>query len=234
MCAAASSSTCRNGQLAAAGLLALALAGCGGVMVQPDGELPAALIEKVDAKVGVVITPELRDYTHDETRAGVSWQAQLGPGHVKYAEQLFSASFREVQMTTSLDEAKAATGLAAIFEPRIEQYSFATARDTGAGYYAVTIGYRLNVYAPTAELVDSLTVSGYGSAPAAGMSGEKPLAVATFAAMRDAAAKFLVQFPELAVAQVLREGRALTAESAAKTLAASATAADVIETVPIN
>ncbi len=214
--------------------LAVALAACGGVNVKPEGTLPQALIPKIDAKVGVLVTPEMRAYKHDETRGGVSWTAELGPGHTKYAEQLFAASFREVVMFSALDDAKAAGDLAAVFEPRIEQYSFATARDTGGDYYAVTISYRLNVYAPAGDQVDSLTVSGYGSAPAGGMSGEKPLAAASFAAMRDAAAKFLVQFPEVAVAKVLREGRKLTAAATAQSLAASTSAADIIEAVPIN
>ena len=234
MSGAALNSIAQGARRGLATVVAAALAGCGGVMVQPKGDLPTALIPKIDAKVGVLVTPEMRDYKHDETRGGVDWQAHLGPGHTKYAQQLFGATFREVQLIATLDEAKAATGLDAIFEPRIVQYSFATARDTGSNYYAVTIGYRLNVYAPTGETVDSLTVSGYGSAPASGMSGEQPLAAATYTAMRDAAAKFLVQFPELAVAKVLREGRALTAESTARSLAAATTTDDIIEAVPIN
>jgi hypothetical protein len=210
------------------------LVACGGVNVKPAGSLPEALVRKIDAKVGIVITTEMREFKHDETRAGVNWTAELGGAHAKYAQQLFSASFREVEMFDTLEEAKSAAGLAAIFEPRIEQYSFATARDTGSNYYAVTIGYRLNVYAPSGEPVDSFTLSGYGSAPTGGMSGERPLAAASFAAMRDAAAKFLVQFPDVAVAKVLSEGRELTPEATAATLAATTRAMDVIEAVPIN
>src|SRR2546429_5316454 len=54
---------------------------------------------------------------------------------------------------------------------------------------------------PYTTLFRSLT--GYGSALAQGLSSGKPLERATLAAMRDAAAKFLVQFPQQALAQQL-------------------------------
>ena len=98
----------------------------------------------------------------------------------------------------------------AIIEPRIEQYSFITPRDTGAKYFAVTIRYRINVYAPSGELADSLTFTGYGSdASGSGMTSTGPMVLATKAAMRDAAAKFLVQFPEQDVAKKLLAGAPL-------------------------
>ena len=113
---------------------------------------------------------------------------------------MFKDTFDQVQEFKDLEEARAAPGLKAIFEPRIEQYSFVTARETGGRYYAVTIRYRINLYTPTGEKADSLTLTGYGNALAKGMSSGKPLEVASLAAMRDAAAKFLVQFPEQSAA----------------------------------
>jgi hypothetical protein len=215
--------------------LVAALAGCGGVLVKPQGKLPPALVEKIPATVGVVVADDMRNLKHNESRAGVTWEADLGAGHTQFAEQLFSAAFREARQFRSLDEAKgSAAGLAAIFEPRIEQYSFATARETGGNYYAVTIRYRINAFSPMGEPVDSLTLTGYGNSLAGGLSGEKPLAAASIAAMRDAAAKFLVQFPDVTLAKPLRAGQPLTAAGSSAALAANATAADVIEAVPIN
>jgi hypothetical protein len=215
-------------------LTAALLASCGGVVVQPEGKLPTALVQKMPAAVGLVVADDMRNFKHQETRAGVSWQADLGAGHTKFAEQLFNAGFREVRLFRTLEDAKAASGLAAIFEPRIEQYSFATARETGANYYAVTIRYRIAVTTPTGEPVDTLTLTGYGNAPAGGLSGEKPLAIASVAAMRDAAAKFLVQFPEATLAKPLRAGQSLVAAGAPGQLAANVAAVDIIEAVPIN
>ena len=45
-----------------------------------------------------------------------------------------------------------------------------------------------------------------------GMSGEKPLTQATIGAMRDAAAKFLVQFPGTTAGQQLARNEAIVAD----------------------
>src|SRR5207302_1582227 len=86
--------------------------------------------------------------------------------------------------------------------------------DTGGRYDAATIRYRINVYTPQGEKVDTLSLTGYGSALAQGLSSGKPLERATLAAMRDAAAKFLVQFPQQALAQQLAHDEPLTVQQA--------------------
>ena len=76
---------------------------------------------------------------------------------------------------------------------------------------------------------------GYGSAPSTGIKSEAPLFAATQAAMRDAAAKFLVQFPEQATVKRLLKGETITplAELKAQQDAAPA-GTDTIEAVPIE
>ncbi|MDZ4800260.1 MAG: TonB-dependent receptor, partial [Bryobacteraceae bacterium] len=54
-------------------------------------------------------------------------------------------------------------------------------------------------------------LTGYGNSLSSSMSSSKPLDFATRAAMRDAAAKFLTQFPEQAIAKELGSGRPLVA-----------------------
>ena len=67
----------------------------------------------------------------------------------------------------------------AIFEPRIEQFSFASAKETGGVYCAVTIRYQILIYAPNGELIDTLTLTGYGSGPAPKIgNGEEELGIA--------------------------------------------------------
>ena len=66
-------------------------------------------------------------------------------------------------MFATVDAARLEPGLLAIFEPRIEQFSFASAKETGGVYCAVTIRYQIYIYAPNGELVDTLTLTGYGS-----------------------------------------------------------------------
>ena len=213
-----------------AGALALgALAACGGVAIKPEPVLPRPLLQPLPASVGLVLPAELRNYLHKETRWAVEWQIALGPGHVRLLQDIFKDSFQHVEEFTDLAAARSASGLKAVFEPLIDQYSFVTDRDTGGRYYAVTIRYRINLYTPQGDKYDTLTLTGYGSALAKGMSSGGPLERATLAAMRDAAAKFLVQFPQQPAGQLLARGQPLSLQEP------GATAENLqIEAVPIE
>jgi hypothetical protein len=215
--------------LVLAAALGVTLAGCGGVKIQPEKALPLALIKPLPAHAGLVLTGELRGYSHKETRTGSDWQIDLGPGHVHLLGDMFKASFTNVETFSNMDAARATPGLAVIFEPKIEQYSFATARDTGGRYWAVTIRYRLEVYTPQGERADSFTLSGYGSTLAGGRGGNA-LERASLAAMRDAAAKFLVQLPRQPMAAMLAKGQPVTPAAPVS----AATASSGIEAVPIE
>jgi hypothetical protein len=213
-------------------------AGCAKVAIRPEGDLPRALIVSTPAKVGVVVTPETLNYIHKESRASVDYEAHLGPAHKHLVEEIFGAEFKESKVFDSVDAARKEPGLLAIFEPRIEQYSFANAKETGGVYCAVTIRYQILIYAPNGEMVDTLSLTGYGSGPAPKIgNGEEELAIASFAAMRDAAAKFLTQFPGLDVAKPLLVSQALTPKVQpipGSDAAVTQEAAVTIDAVPIN
>jgi hypothetical protein len=219
-------------------LAVMILAGCSKVIVRPEGDLPKALVVPTPAKVAVVVTPETANYTHKESRASVDYEAQLGAAHKHLVEEIFKAEFTDAKVFESVDEARLEPGILAIFEPRIEQFSFANAKETGGVYCAVTIRYQIGIYAPNGQQIDTLTLTGYGSGPAAQIgNGEEELAIAGYAAMRDAAAKFLTQFPSLDVAKPLLLSQALSpkATPAPGSAEAVAAAADLtIEAVPIN
>jgi len=226
-----------NASLAFAASL-LVLGGCAKVAVRPEGDLPKPLVVATPAKVGVVVTPEAGNYTHKESRASVDYEADLGPSHKHLVEEIFKAEFTEARMFESVDAARLEPGLLAIFEPRIEQFSFANAKETGGVYCAVTIRYNIAIYAPDGSLVDNLTLTGYGSGPAPKIgNGEEELGIAAYAAMRDAAAKFLTQFPTLDIAKPLLASHAIEPRAPAVTGAtevASNGPEMTIETVPIN
>jgi hypothetical protein len=217
---------------------ALMLGGCAAVAVRPEGDLPKPLIVPTPAKVAVVITNEASNYVHKESRASVDYEAQLGPSHKHIVQEIFRAEFTEAKFFDTVDAARLEPDLKAIFEPRIEQFSFASSAETGGVYTAVTIRYQILIYAPNGELVDTLTLTGYGSGPAPKIgNGEEELGIAAYAAMRDAAAKFLTQFPTLEVAKPLLASQALTpkVQPAPGSPEATAAIADVtIEAVPIN
>lgn len=206
------------------------VAACGGVQITPTPRLPRALITQLPAHVGVVVAGDMRNYSHKETRAGGEFAVTLGPGHLKFSQDVFAALFREASVYPDLAAAKAGPGLAAIFEPRIEQFSFATAQETGGTYYAVTIKYRIQLSTPAGEPVDAFTLTGYGNSLVGGIGGGEPLDFATQAAMRDAAAKFLVQFPGQPVARQIAAAQPLLAQTTAN----NAATADPIEAVPIK
>jgi hypothetical protein len=214
------------------------LHGCASVSVRPEGDLPQPLIVATPAKVGVVVTPETGTYVHKESRASVDYEAQLGPAHKHLVEEIFKAEFTDARMFDSVDLARLEPGLMAIFEPRIEQFSFASAKETGGVYCAVTIRYQIAIFAPNGEPVDTLTLTGYGSGPAPKIgNGEEELGIAAYAAMRDAAAKFLTQFPGLDIAKPLLASQALQPKVQPIPGSAEATTAAAemsIETVPIN
>mgnify|MGYP006269630269 len=216
--------------LAAASLLPLA--GCGGVSIAPEAKLPRALIRPVEAKIGYVIDGEQRNYVHSETRAGVPWKIALGAGHQKLIRQIFDAEFKEAREFPDLETARKSEGLQAIFEPRIDQYSFASAMETGGRYVAVTMRYRINVLTPEGAKFDTLTLTGYGASLVEGVGSEEPLAVATRAAMRDAASKFMTQFQGQSLAEQLAKGEKLVA--AVEKPGAEAAAVTSIEAVPIR
>ncbi|MFO1503636.1 MAG: hypothetical protein U1F39_07445 [Steroidobacteraceae bacterium] len=202
------------------------LAACSSVRVAPPGGLPRALVQPMKAHVGLVLDDELRHFKHEETRASADWSVDLGPGHEQLLKAVFAASFTDLQVLRNVEEARAATGLQGIFIPHIEQYSFASARETGGTYWAVTIRYRIAVTTPQGEAADTLTLTGYGSAGDTGRAAPS-LVNATRAAMRDAAAKLLVQMPRQPVAQKLIAGETLRAGEAAARV-------DPIQTVPIE
>ena len=216
----------------------LVLGGCAKVLIRPEGELPKPLVVAAPAKVAVVVTSETANYTHKESRASVDYEASLGPEHKHLVEEVFHAEFADVRMFDSLDAARAEAGVLAIFEPRIEQYSFASAKETGGTYCAVTIRYQILIYAPDGQPVDTLTLTGYGSGPAPKIgNGEEELGIATYAAMRDAAAKFLTQFQGLDVAKPLLASQPLQPKAQplpGSPEAAAAEAVVAIEAVPIN
>jgi hypothetical protein len=220
-------------------LAALALgAGCAKVIVRPEGDLPRALVVPTPAKVAVVVTNETGNYVHKESRASVDYEAQLGPAHKHIVEEIFRAEFTDAKIFDSVDAARLEPGVLAIFEPRIEQFSFANAKETGGIYCAVTIRYQIVIYAPNGTPIDTLTLTGYGSGPAPKIgNGQDELAIAGYAAMRDAAAKFLTQFPGLEVAKPLLVSQALAPKEAPLPGSAEAVAAAAdltIEAVPIN
>ncbi len=187
---------------------ALALTGCSAVKLEPKQPLPPPLIDQLPVAVAVSYPQEFRGFVHKERRAGVDYEAILGPAHVDRFGALIEAMFEKVvQVGEPAEAASLEPPVRLVVEPRFEDFAFLTPSDLAGDYYTVTIRYRVDVYAPSGERVDAFVFTGFGRERSGTFSGTEPLARATQRAMRDAGAKFAIEFTEQAsVMRLLQMG----------------------------
>ena len=121
----------RRWRLTAALGVALVLGGCGVTQIEPRPVFPKPLVTQLPAKVGLVLPADQRNYRHEETRGGVAWAVLLGAGQQAFARLVMGSMFREVREFPDRGAAAGEPDLQAVFEPHIEEYSFATAAETG-------------------------------------------------------------------------------------------------------
>lgn len=201
------------------------LAGCGPVRLVATTNIPQPLVLKLPVGVALFIPMEFAQYVHHEERWSTDWEIDVGKAQTDGMKRLLNAMFERVIPVDSVNAGAQVPQISAILEPSIEEYAFVTPRDAGSPFFAVSIKYRVNVYLPDGKLADSWGFTGYGTAPAQGLSSTKPLADATSLAMRDAGAKLAVEFREQAIVRGLLPG----AESADTT-----SATDPIESEAAN
>jgi hypothetical protein len=195
--------------LALAALALVALAGCGPVKLIANTNIPTPLVVKIPIAVALFIPKEFSTYVHNEERWSTDWHVELGKAQTDGITRLMNAMFERVVTVDSVGagQAHADSGVRAILEPSVEEFAFVTPRDAGSPFFAVSIKYRVNVYLPNGKLADSWGFTGYGTAPAEGLSSAPPLQAATALAMRDAGAKLAVEFREQAIVRgLLPEG----------------------------
>jgi hypothetical protein len=187
------------------GALALVvLAGCGPVKLVANTNIPTPLVVKIPIAVALFIPKEFSTYVHNEERWSTDWHVELGKAQTDGITRLMNAMFERVIAVDSVGAGQNAEGgVRAILEPSVEEFAFVTPRDAGSPFFAVSIKYRVNVYLPNGKLADSWGFTGYGTAPAEGLSSAPPLQTATALAMRDAGAKLAVEFREQAIVRGL-------------------------------
>ena len=191
------------------GVVALvALAGCGPVKLVANTNIPTPLVVKIPIAVALFVPQEFSTYVHNEERWSTDWHVELGKAQTDGIKRLMNAMFERVVAVDSVGAGQNAEGgVRAILEPSVEEFAFVTPRDAGSPFFAVSIKYRVNVYLPNGKLADSWGFTGYGTAPAEGLSSAPPLQTATALAMRDAGAKLAVEFREQAIVRgLLPEG----------------------------
>ena len=183
--------------VAAAPVLLYLVTGCSATQVETRAGLPQPLVERLPLRVGIYYPSEFRDYVYREKRYNIDYEVGLGSAHVSNLDWLLAAMFDQVVPVENLEQAAVIKPpLAMVLEPRFQEYSFLTPRDVAGDAYLVTIGYLLTVYDGAGARVDGYAFTGYGRAPAAGLSAREPLRLATQRAMRDASAKLAVELVE--------------------------------------
>ena len=187
----------RNLPIYAAAISLALLAGCTETRLATQAQLPVPLVDKVPARVGIYYSKEFREYVHKETRSEIDYEITLGPAHVQNINWLLNAMFSEVvnvEDPTRVADIK--PPLVMVLEPRFEEYSFLSPKDVAGEAFIVTIRYLLTLYDGTGARVDAFTFTGYGREKAHTLASKEPLKIATQRAMRDAGAKFAVEFPD--------------------------------------
>jgi hypothetical protein len=183
----------------------LLLSACGPVKLVTSTTIPQPLLVKIPVAVALFMPQEFVGYVHKEERWGTDYHIDIGSAQASALARLLEAMFERVIVVDSLNAGTQLGGgtVRAILEPSVEEYAFVTPRDAGGPHFMVSIKYRVNVYSPDGKLADSWGFTGYGSAPAGGLSNTEPLQNATARAMRDAGAKLAVEFRDQAIVRGL-------------------------------
>ena len=219
-----------------AALALVALAGCGPVKLIANTNIPTPLVVKMPIAVALFIPKEFSTYVHNEERWSTDWHVELGAAQSEGISRLMSAMFERVVSVDSVSagQAHADGGVRAILEPSVEEFAFVTPRDAGSPFFAVSIKYRVNIYLPNGKLADSWGFTGYGTAPAQGLSSAPPLQTATALAMRYAGAKLAVEFREQATVRGLLPDSATADTLAQPNPAAPAVPVNTQQPIPVT
>lgn len=177
--------------LAAAVLIGFAVAGCGTTYsdyeIDPgtvyDGD---PLVEPLPLAVGVYYGPGFRVHEASIKRSGPGrvdrYHLRLGPSSIALFDRVFEAQFADVRRVDRLPPLEAG-------EPELDaviEVAFQSVR-------LMSVGYDLTLYAPTGTVVAKLDAQ---SSVYNEHVDEETVARALRAAMRNAAARFLVDLPD--------------------------------------
>lgn len=176
--------------------LIIGLAGCGSNVTLDTPTIPAPLIVKIPASVGLRLPVEFQHYVHDEEIIGrEQWTIDLGNSNAALFTQLFGFMFEKVTMV-SADADPADLPIDALIEPSIEAFEFSVPNQSKTDAFAVWIRYRIKVFDQQGIEVANWPVSAYGKSQKTSISGSQALQRAAILAMRDAAALMIMKLDE--------------------------------------
>lgn len=172
------------------------LSGCSSTVTMQMPTIPAPLIDKIPASVGLRMPAEFNDFVHDEEIIGrEQWTINLGNSNAALFTQLFGFMFEKVTVLSNTDD-PTALSLDALIEPSIDAFEFSVPNQSKTESFAVWIRYRIKVFDRTGLEVADWPVSAYGKSQTASISGSEALERAAVLAMRDAAALMIMKLDE--------------------------------------
>lgn len=182
-------------------LLLLLIAACSHDVPLAPSYTPTADSPAVPEKVGIYLSEEFRTFEHKHSFGGDTWVFPLGAASTPLFEQAFNQVFDGAFAVGSLPPFEPARDdLAAVIEPRIEEFSahiplFKTQT------YSASIAYRFVLHDAKGEPIASWLVNGEGAqAGEFGFEFAKWPGRAADLAMEDAAQKFsrsILEEPEV-------------------------------------
>lgn len=151
-------------KLVFAGFVVAVVTGCTHMVPVVPNASAVASGPKIQADVGLVLSDELKKYSVTENRMGDNWSyANLGQASAEQFRNYLESRFRKVTVVPENSPAEwSAQGLAAVFDPRIQSFTFDIPL-IKFQVYPATIRYSLSAYAPgSGRVVYRANVSGVG------------------------------------------------------------------------
>lgn len=161
-----------------------------------EQDFPEPVMRKADQAVVVLLTDQLRNYTHkEEPEGGATWTIDFGNANARLFESIFRGMFSEVTLATSLDEVP---DNATVITPLMKDFQFSTPGMSKSEYYEVWIKYRLVLSSPKQKVLHEWPVTAYGREETSGKSASNAMREAGRRAMRDAAAAIVLNYQKQA------------------------------------
>lgn len=153
---------------------------------------------EIPLSVGIYYDPKFRTYEHHFSVGTTSYNFYLGKASVELFNETFPILFKSaVPVISRPPLPPVMTKVAAVIEPKIEEFKEAHPLFLIGTTFSAEITYRLTLYNLEGEQIISSTFMGQGEMPASPFNYSRPPGKATSIAMQEAAEKFMSEFPNL-------------------------------------
>jgi hypothetical protein len=181
------------------------------------------IVEQLPVAMGIYYSPEFRGYEHRSVEyiRGLEFHFiySLGPASVALFDQVLPGMFRAVvPLKTWPSLSVGGAGLSAVLIPEIESVFIRSQHnDSDLGPFPVNVTYRFTLYGLVGDKLASWVVSGsttYELSPVLDFQAQDKKKLAIRDALRNAAAKFVIEFPNQPDVQRWLEEKGTTTNSA--------------------